>query len=688
MKNARVYAVGVVAGLLALLLFLHPWGARTRGGTTGPVADGGARKAPRGLRWMRPADDPAPLAPADRGQAAVRGRVLDGLTGAPVAGSEVTLRGPDGEILDEAIAKDDGSFGFGSLAGADTIAARASGYAFFTESLHLRVGLDASALVLPMDPAVKVSGRVLSSASVAIAGATVWVEDEAGAEWDRWPRPASDQVTTDATGGFAIDDAPSGQLVVRAKADGFGEGRFELDGVAPGREKKDVVVRLGARPVIAGRVVGDKGPIAGATVRFESWESDDDSTTESGPDGTFRLDTARTGEGRLFASGPDAAGSADVTAPADGVELKVRTVRSITGRVLDASGAAVAGAKVAAFLGRDDDNPSATSGADGAFTLERVPPERVRLDATADGYGETVLAIGPSDQTIEIRLPQRSPLAGSVIAAGAPFLGDGRVIATPDRRWRTKAVQAPVAAGKFEIRLGPGDWKLVAEAKGFGSSDPVSVSITGDEAPPPVTLTLVAVGTIRGRLVSKEGGPIAGGRVSISGQPPWAPMPHEENARLDFNSDVRSGPDGRFELAVKAGDVKLFVYHPEFRPDLVRATVPAGGAADVGDIELLPGPSASAIFEFSGIGAVIAVDDGKTTCRGILPGSPAERAGILQKDVFLEVDGEPTAGAPLEDIIAHIRGPVGTAVSLTVVRPGNPDPMHFDVIREKIRGPG
>lgn len=88
--------------------------------------------------------------------------------------------------------------------------------------------------------------------------------------------------------------------------------------------------------------------------------------------------------------------------------------------------------------------------------------------------------------------------------------------------------------------------------------------------------------------------------------------------------------------------------------------------------------------EFSGIGAEVGIEhleDRERTpecsvvtnvCAVViiapLDGSPAERAGLRSGDVVIEVDGEPTAGQTLDELVTQVRGEPGTDVTLTVHR--------------------
>jgi predicted metalloprotease with PDZ domain len=62
----------------------------------------------------------------------------------------------------------------------------------------------------------------------------------------------------------------------------------------------------------------------------------------------------------------------------------------------------------------------------------------------------------------------------------------------------------------------------------------------------------------------------------------------------------------------------------------------------------------------------------------IMPGSPAEQAGLLPGDVIVEVDGQDVRG---QRPLFLIRGEPDTTVTLGVMREGEPEPIQFEVTR-------
>jgi len=90
---------------------------------------------------------------------------------------------------------------------------------------------------------------------------------------------------------------------------------------------------------------------------------------------------------------------------------------------------------------------------------------------------------------------------------------------------------------------------------------------------------------------------------------------------------------------------------------------------------------------FVGIGIQVNADDQAVRIVDVFPDSPALRAGLRRGDLILEVDGVPTADAPLDDVVDRVRGPEGTEVRLSIGRSGEAEPLDVVVKRAKIERP-
>jgi carboxyl-terminal processing protease len=80
--------------------------------------------------------------------------------------------------------------------------------------------------------------------------------------------------------------------------------------------------------------------------------------------------------------------------------------------------------------------------------------------------------------------------------------------------------------------------------------------------------------------------------------------------------------------------------------------------------------------KYVGIGVRIDVaDDGLPLIIGVFPGSPAEKGGLATGDEIVAVDGKPTTGHTIDDIVSWVRGEAGSTVKVTV-RPGASGSSH------------
>ncbi|GLX70911.1 S41 family peptidase [Paenibacillus glycanilyticus] len=87
---------------------------------------------------------------------------------------------------------------------------------------------------------------------------------------------------------------------------------------------------------------------------------------------------------------------------------------------------------------------------------------------------------------------------------------------------------------------------------------------------------------------------------------------------------------------------------------------------------------------FSGIGAEVTLEKGKVVVVAPIKGSPAEKAGLLAKDIVLSVNGDKLDGLTLNDAVGKIRGPKGTKAKLRIERSGNTQPIDLILVRDDI----
>ena len=92
---------------------------------------------------------------------------------------------------------------------------------------------------------------------------------------------------------------------------------------------------------------------------------------------------------------------------------------------------------------------------------------------------------------------------------------------------------------------------------------------------------------------------------------------------------------------------------------------------------------------FPGIGVVIDIDAVSKALLVVqtLEGGPAQKAGLQPGDIVLTVDGQSTKGLSIAQDSKLVRGKPGSKVTLSVMRPGNAQPLTMSIVREFIHTP-
>lgn len=92
--------------------------------------------------------------------------------------------------------------------------------------------------------------------------------------------------------------------------------------------------------------------------------------------------------------------------------------------------------------------------------------------------------------------------------------------------------------------------------------------------------------------------------------------------------------------------------------------------------------------DFGGIGAELDMNsDGIIVVVAPLSGTPAAAAGLKPQDEILGINGSSTETMSVNDAVNIIRGPIGSAVTLTIMRQGWTKPQDFKIIRATINVP-
>jgi carboxyl-terminal processing protease len=91
--------------------------------------------------------------------------------------------------------------------------------------------------------------------------------------------------------------------------------------------------------------------------------------------------------------------------------------------------------------------------------------------------------------------------------------------------------------------------------------------------------------------------------------------------------------------------------------------------------------------EFGGLGIEVTMEAGSGVVKVVSPidDTPAAKAGLMANDLITHLDGEQIVGLTLEQAVEKMRGPVGTPITLTVLRKGKDEPFDVKIVRDVIR---
>ncbi len=241
-------------------------------------------------------------------------------------------------------------------------------------------------------------------------------------------------------------------------------------------------------------------------------------------------------------------------------------------------------------------------------------------------------------------------------------------------RWRIAgAVAGTLAVSILLLFASPGPHPYVAYSQSQQPVDPVRVFAAADllimhhiDAPNRTRLLVGALGGLR-RAVVQAG--VASPLADLD-------TVTEEAARTSFSA--------RFNMALRS----------------VQDTLSAAQLEDAAIIPMVTGLgdrfttflSAQRLAEFQqsgygGIGIFLRLVEGQVYVWGVFSGGPADQAGLREFDQVLAVDGRSIRGLTRQAAADRIRGPEGSAVRLTIRRPGRGNLLNVTVRRGRVSAP-
>jgi carboxyl-terminal processing protease len=90
---------------------------------------------------------------------------------------------------------------------------------------------------------------------------------------------------------------------------------------------------------------------------------------------------------------------------------------------------------------------------------------------------------------------------------------------------------------------------------------------------------------------------------------------------------------------------------------------------------------------FGGVGMTVGMKDGNIVVIAPLKDSQAMKAGIKAGDVIVAVDGKSFVGKSSEEAVNSIRGDIDTTVKISVIHPGEKNPIEISIVRKEVKIP-
>lgn len=592
--------------------------------------------------------------------------VVRDVVGGPIEGARIATLGLGG--VDSAR---DGSFSVCMRAGGGRVRVEADGYGTVGFAVTVAGRVHHDVVLVPEGVLV---GIVVDEAGHAVPGARVAAFQVSTDAADRW-------TIADSDGRFRVARLTPGHYRLAATSNGLGTRIDQLVVVETSSANRELRLVVSARARVAGHVVLDGAPIAGARitvdlVRGRGEHDDTDAYAVSGLDGSFTLDGVPLGAIALVVAPYRVRAPrmlvVDRLALAN-VVLDVTRIGSLHGRVTR-DGAPVADAEV------ECGSPSVFSDASGTYALNGLDGSKCRLLASAHGATSVPadIALTGEPQVADIDLSSSATIRGIVVGATGARVPDVLVVARAIASPTDLCTAMTDAAGEFACTgLRGGDYELAAfpgpGTRAFARAPNASHDQTHVDAGTDARVTVavqIEFLAIRGSVVDDTGSPVADAfveaftsssptNIASFGEP--APTARTDSSG-EFSID-RLGT-GTYNLRARAAD----------GGEVTTSGIAAGSSgvelrvSRAGSISgTLVGFATPPLVTFSGVGGAseATVDGSSFAAVGLVPGTYWLEAYDSANDS--EADSATVVVAPNNAATAILRDRARGTVEATVV---------------------
>lgn len=338
----------------------------------------------------------------------------------------------------------------------------------------------------------------------------------------------------------------------------------------------------------------------------------------------------------------------------------------VTGVVVDASGAGVAGA----FVACDDDHqvPSTSTDDRGHFHLpaEAAGCTAVSTHATFVGSDRVRLALGKPNV---ITLQRGGGIEGEVVdergGAVASYQLAIESYQGPSKDQSPLGQVRPITdpAGSFRWEgLPAGTYVLTAVAAGQPPARSRDIEVENDRLARRVRIVIPRGATLSGRVIDADTKqPLAGASVGFDAL---------TSAGMG-GGWTRTDASGAYKLdGAPPGPFSIRVAHEGYVNKIIAGLVTRGADTLHQDAELRRFVEGGPRDELAGIGAVLAPTAAGVRIGSLVAGGPAETAGLRKGDRILRIDGVDASTMPMSDCVQRLRGAEGSIVGVQVEREG------------------
>ena len=348
-------------------------------------------------------------------------------------------------------------------------------------------------VVLVLEVSGTISGTVVDETGVPVPEVSVNAMPDVfgGAKADSIALSGMSNATTDGSGNFRIHGLPDGAYRVWASRTGGNNfrGGFDDKGVTASTGDKGVKIVMSAPGIVTGKLSLDGKPPTSATVQIGPGQ-----LPTQVENGTFTVKDVPAGTLDAIFHGPEFAElikhdiKVEPGKTTDLGTIDVSRGRVVTGKVVDAAGTGVAGARVRlgqmlfSMQGLDDDTMgdmrgmrSTTTDQDGSFTMSGVGKKAAYVAAEQAERGQSTalqLPEGTDDPpTITLQLRGWGSITGTVTFKGQPVPSASVTETTKNGGAQMAMTQTDVDGNFSMLKVAEGTHVLsVMQQKGFGMS--------------------------------------------------------------------------------------------------------------------------------------------------------------------------------------------------------------------------